>query len=58
MSNFWQRLLTGIVFLVVLISGIIYSQWTFAVLFAAVDQADASAEHQAELLPFVGHHDL
>ena len=37
MSNFWQRLLTGIVFLVVLISGIIYSQWTFAVLFAAVE---------------------
>lgn len=37
MSNFWQRLITGIVFLVVLISGIIYSQWTFAVLFAIID---------------------
>jgi phosphatidate cytidylyltransferase len=37
MSNFWQRLITGIVFLAVLISGIIYSQWTFAVLFAVID---------------------
>ena len=37
MSNFWQRLLTGIVFLVVLISGILLSQWTFAILFAAVE---------------------
>ena len=37
MSNFWQRLITGIVFLVVLISGIIYSEWTFAALFAVID---------------------
>ena len=37
MSNFWQRLITGIVFLVVLISGIIFSQWTFAALFAVID---------------------
>ena len=37
MSNFWQRLITGIVFLVVLISGIVYSQWTFAALFAVID---------------------
>ena len=37
MSNFWQRLLTGIVFLAVLISGIVYSQWSFAVLFAVID---------------------
>ncbi|MBO7495646.1 MAG: phosphatidate cytidylyltransferase [Salinivirgaceae bacterium] len=37
MSNFWQRLITGVVFLAVLISGIVYSQWTFAVLFAIID---------------------
>lgn len=37
MSNFWQRLITGIVFLTVLISGILFSQWTFALLFAMID---------------------
>ena len=37
MSNFWQRLITGVIFLAVLISGIVYSQWTFAVLFAVID---------------------
>lgn len=37
MSNFWQRLTTGIVFLTVLISGILFSQWTFAILFALID---------------------
>lgn len=37
MSNFWQRLITGIVFLTVLISGILFSQWTFALLFALID---------------------
>lgn len=37
MSNFWQRLITGVIFLTVLISGILCNQWTFAVLFAAID---------------------
>ena len=37
MSNFWQRLITGVIFLAVLISCIVYSQWTFAVLFAIID---------------------
>ena len=37
MSNFWQRLITGVIFLAVLISGIVYSQWTFAALFAIID---------------------
>ena len=37
MSNFWQLLITGVIFLAVLISGIVYSQWTFAALFAIID---------------------
>ncbi len=37
MSNFWQRLITGVIFLVVLISAIVYSQWTFAALFSVID---------------------
>ncbi len=37
MNNFWKRLITGVVFLVVLISGIMINQWTFAVIFAAID---------------------
>lgn len=37
MSNFWQRLVTGIIFLAVLISCILLNQWTCAALFAIVD---------------------
>lgn len=37
MNNFWKRLITGVFFLVVLVSGILYNQWTFAILFSIID---------------------
>jgi len=36
MNNFWQRLITGVIFLTILISGILINQWTFAFLFLII----------------------